>query len=92
MDTPTTPTTKNGVVAEEVLVLMARNGRMPAKRLAAELGWKYSYLNRRLHGETDWTVTDLFEVAAYFDVPVTDLFGAGPVVAWSTDYAEPVAA
>lgn len=68
-------TQANTTVAEEVAVLMARRGRMTNAALAAATGIEKSTLGRKLNGKADWRVSELEAIAAFFDVPITDLFG-----------------
>ena len=81
---PTTTT-----VTEEIAALMGRRGRLSAVKLAKDLGWSYSYLSRRLNGANDWTIGDLDQIADYFDVPITDLFGRSQGVNSGWIYTRP---
>ncbi len=63
-------------VAEEIAVLMARRGRMTNKQLAEETGIEQSTLGRKLKGTHPFNIDELGAIAAFFDVPITSLFGA----------------
>jgi transcriptional regulator with XRE-family HTH domain len=65
---------KIGEVAAEVRALMGRN-RMTTRGLAKMLDVSEATASRRVNGLKPFTVTELFEIAEHFDVPITDLFG-----------------
>ena len=69
-------TSANTTVAEEIAVLMARRGRMTNAALSEATGIEKSTLGRKLRGLADFKVSELESIAAYFDVPITDLFGS----------------
>jgi transcriptional regulator with XRE-family HTH domain len=56
-------------VAKEIRAELQRQ-RMTQIELADKLGWPISNLRRRLNGETDITVDELFAVAEVLDRPV----------------------
>ncbi len=62
----------NAVIGERVHTLMWRTGRTQ-KQLAGVLNVDQGSVSNRLRGKTAWTVVDLLAVAAWLDVPVTDL-------------------
>jgi len=62
-------------VAEEVRVLLTRRA-ITQKVLAAEIGMGQPQMSRRLKGHVPFDVDELEAIAAFFDVPITDLFGA----------------
>ncbi len=51
--------------------------------LAEALGKSQPYVSRRLSGEVPFDIDDLYRLADYFGVEVTDLLGS-PKSAWST--------
>lgn len=51
--------------------------------LAEALGKSQAYVSRRLNGEVPFDVDDLFRLAVFFDVEVTELLPR-PNSAWST--------
>ncbi|UVS81807.1 helix-turn-helix transcriptional regulator [Actinokineospora sp. UTMC 2448] len=73
-------------VAEEVRALLARR-RTTANKVRQQLGWTQSYISRRMNGTTPFDVEDLAQLAALFQVPVTDFFPASkrPPLAKVTD-------
>lgn len=54
---------------------MARR-RVSQKALGDVLGLSQPPMSKRMNGTQPFTVTELDRLAAYFDVPITDLFGA----------------
>ncbi len=58
-----------GIVVNQ---LMFRKG-VTRRRLGAELGVAGPNVGLKLRGETKWTITDLYNVAKFFNVDVTDL-------------------
>lgn len=77
-------------VSEEIRVLMARR-RTSQTKLAELLGRSQPYISRRMNAKEPWDLDDLVGIAAYFDVPVTDLFPHDAGGAMSSD-REPVLA
>lgn len=61
-------------VAEEVRALCARR-KLTQKALGEVLGYSQPTISDRYNGVTAYTLDDLDRIAAYFDVPITDLFG-----------------
>lgn len=59
-------------VAEEVLSLMGRR-RVSQTTLATHLGMSQPALSKRLGAKQPFTMDELLEIAAYFDVEVTAL-------------------
>lgn len=67
-------------IAEEVRALLARR-RLSGNRAAMRLGWKQTYLSRRLTGAVPFDVADLMAIANLLEVPVTHFLQvAGPDV------------
>ena len=62
----------NAVIGERVHTLMWRGGRTQTQ-LAAVLNVDQGSISNRLKGKTNWTVVDLLAVAAWLNVPITDL-------------------
>jgi len=60
-------------VARRILGLMGEN-RVHQTELATVLGMSQPTLSRRLDAKKAFDVDELDAIAAYFDVPVTDLF------------------
>lgn len=69
-------------VASEVRALMGRR-RVSQTRLAGVLDMSQQSLSRRLTGEQPFNIDELFTLARYFNVEVTQLL-AGPNSVWST--------
>ena len=65
----------NAWIGERVHTLMWRSGRTQTQ-LASVLGVDQGSVSNRLRGKTAWTVVDLLAVAAWLDVPVTELMPA----------------
>lgn len=68
--------TKNAVsaaVAREVRGLMGKN-RCSQKELGQHLNLSQGSISNRLNGDVPWTIDELDQVAAKFDVPITDFF------------------
>lgn len=60
-------------VAAEVRAQLARN-RLSGRRAAAMLGWKQTYLSRRLTGAVPFDVDDLAALADLLEVPIEQFF------------------
>jgi transcriptional regulator with XRE-family HTH domain len=61
------------VVTEEIRVLMARR-RVTQADLGEALGMKQATFSKRMTARKEWSVSELEAIAAFFDVPITDLF------------------
>ena len=60
-------------VAAEVRAQLARN-RLSGRRAAEMLGWKQTYMSRRLTGAVPFDVDDLAALAELLDVPIGQFF------------------
>lgn len=67
-----TPSTQS--VTEEIRVLIARRN-INQKVLSAGADIKPATLSRKMKGEHPFDIWELERIAAYFEVPITDLFG-----------------
>ncbi|OAN40778.1 hypothetical protein A4X16_12690 [Microbacterium sp. H83] len=64
------------MVASAVAAALTRAGRTP-EWLAAQTSLSLDSLRRRLDADHDFTITDLAEIAAALDVPVSALLPSG---------------
>lgn len=62
----------NTIIGERVHTHMWRSGRTQ-KQLSALLGVTQGAVSNRLRGKTMWSASEILAVAAWIDVPVTDL-------------------
>lgn len=60
-------------VAGEVRVWLVRRG-MSAAQAAQQLGWGQQFLSRRLTGQVEFSVSELFALADLLKVPVRAFF------------------
>lgn len=60
-------------VAAEVWACLGRR-RLSANKAAAALGWKQTYLSRRLTGVVSFSVADLYALAHLLRVKITQFF------------------
>ena len=68
-----TPTTTRETIAGNVRALLGRH-RTSQTAIAKHLGTTQQSLSRRLVGDVAFDTDELSALAAYFDVPITDLF------------------
>lgn len=66
------PVAYRKAIATEVRVLMTRR-RVTQQTLAEALGKTQGTLSKKLSGLVAWDTDTLVRIAAYFDVPITDL-------------------
>lgn len=64
-------------IAGEIEVLMLQRGRRKRSELGKVLDLSAPSISRRLNGEISFTVDELETVAAWLDVPVSQLLNAG---------------
>ncbi len=72
MEAPDPKKQGNALIGERVHTLMWRAGRTQ-KQLAAVLNVDQGSVSNRLRGKTVWSAVDLAAVAAWLEVPITDL-------------------
>lgn len=65
------------MVAAEIWACLGRR-RISANRAAQSLGWKQTYLSRRLTGSVSFSVPELYALAELLDVPVEQFFPPRP--------------
>lgn len=63
-----------GPVANAVRAELAR-ARVSGRQLAADLGWAYPVLWRRLRGEVGFSADEIATIAEHLDVPIARLYG-----------------
>lgn len=73
MTTPTRDTTDSGI-SEIVLMLLARPGARTRNELAEVLGISKRSLDRRIHGEIEWTAREVRVLASHYGLPINTLF------------------
>ena len=64
--------TANEAVGAKVNQLMFRN-RTTRKQLAEALGITGAAVSRKIYGQNSWTLEELYSVADFFNITVTDL-------------------
>lgn len=72
MEAPDPKRQGNAWIGEKVHTLMWRSGRTQVQ-LAAVLNVDQGSVSNRLRGKTVWSAVELAAVAAWLDVPITDL-------------------
>ena len=82
-----TPTTTREAIAGNVRALLGRH-RTSQTAIAKHLGTTQQSLSRRLVGAVAFDTDELSAIAAYFDVPITDLFDGIRGDAVNPNYAE----
>lgn len=67
------------LIAGNILALMGRH-RVSQRRLGEVLGLTQPPLSKRLAGKVAFDMDEIEAIAAFFDVPVTDLFDDTPTL------------